>query len=142
MRLSAAVILVLAAMVSASGLERYTVPGVETDQVLMSIHVWGAVRSPGTYLVPVEADLVAGISAAGGPTSVAKLSGVRIIYEDEEIDYDLDRFLDARGDPVPALRPGATIHVPTRSFEWWKEAIDFSYKIIVAVNLIWIMSER
>jgi protein involved in polysaccharide export with SLBB domain len=115
---------------------------VETDEVLMSIHVWGEVRSPGTYLVPVEADLIAGISAAGGPTSVAKLSDVRIVYDDAEERYDLARFLDAEGDPVPRLRPGATIHIPTRGFEWWKEVIDFSYKIIVAVNLIWIMSER
>jgi hypothetical protein len=92
--------------------------------------------------VPVEADIIAAVSAAGGPTSVAKLSDVRIVYEDGEVRYDLDRFLDGEGDAVPGLRPGATIHVPTRSFEWWKEAIDFSYKIIVAVNLIWIMTER
>ncbi|MBN2587220.1 MAG: hypothetical protein JXA64_11510 [Candidatus Fermentibacteraceae bacterium] len=142
MRLSAVVILAALAVASASGLERYTVPGVETDEVLMSIHVWGEVRSPGTYLVPVEADLVAGLSAAGGPSSVAKLSDVRIVYDDGELRYDLDRFLDAEGDPVPGLRPGATIFVPRRGFEWWKEVIDFSYKIIVAVNLIWIMSER
>ncbi|OPL17914.1 MAG: hypothetical protein AVO35_07055 [Candidatus Aegiribacteria sp. MLS_C] len=142
MRRVALLVLAAVAAVSASGLERYTVPGVETDQVLMSIHVWGEVRSPGTYLVPVGADLIAGISAAGGPTSVARLSDVRIVYADSDLEYDLDRFLDAEGDPVPVLRPGATIHVPTRGFEWWKEAIDFSYKIIVAVNLIWIMSER
>jgi len=142
MRLSVVLSLALTAAVFASGLQRYTVPGVETDQVLMSIHVWGEVRSPGTYLVPVEADLIAGISAAGGPTSTAKLDDVRIVYGDGEERYDLDRFLEGDGEPAPRLRPGATIHIPTRGFEWWKEAIDFSYKIIVAVNLIWIMTER
>lgn len=142
MRIVSVLILAAVAAVTASGLERYTVPGVETDQVLMSIHVWGEVRSPGTYLVPAGADLITGISAAGGPTAAAKLNDVRIVYDDTDIEYDLDRFLDARGDPVPVLRPGATIHIPTRGFEWWKEAIDFSYKIIVAVNLVWIMIER
>ncbi|MCD4776433.1 MAG: hypothetical protein K8S15_10340 [Candidatus Aegiribacteria sp.] len=142
MRISAVLVITVVFILYASGLERYTVPGVETDEVLMSIHVWGEVRSPGTHLVPVEADLIVGISVAGGPTSQAKLSDVRIIYEDSEIRYNLDHFLDAEGDPIPVLEPGATIHIPTNSFEWWKTAIDFSYKIIVAVNLIWIMTDR
>lgn len=142
MRLFAVPLLVVVLSLAASGLERYTVPGVETDEVLMSVHVWGEVRSPGTYLVPVESDLIAGISAAGGPTSVARLSDVRIVYDDSEVKYDLGHFLEGRGDPVPELQPGATIYLNTRGFEWWKEAIDFSYKIIIAVNLIWIMSER
>lgn len=142
MRISAVLVITAVFILYASGLERYTVPGVETDEVLMSIHVWGEVRSPGTYLVPVEADLIVGISVAGGPTSQAKLSDVRIIYEDSEIRYNLDHFLDAEGDPIPDLEPGATIHIPTNSFEWWKTAIDFSYKIIIAVNLIWIMTDR
>jgi len=142
MRISAVLLITAVFILYASGLEGYTVPGVETDEVLMSIHVWGEVRSPGTYLVPVEADLIVAISAAGGPTSQAKLSDVRIVYEDSEIRYNLDRFLDADGGPVPHLDPGATIHIPTNSFEWWKTAIDFSYKIIIAVNLIWIMTER
>jgi len=142
MKISAVLVITAVFVLHASGLEGYTVPGLETDEVLMSIHVWGEVRSPGTYLVPIEADLIVGISAAGGPTAQAKLSDVRIVYEDSEIKYNLDRFLDAEGGPVPDLQPGATIHVPTKSFEWWKAAIDFSYKIIVAVNLIWIMSER
>jgi hypothetical protein len=139
----ASVLLILAVFIaSASGLEGYTVPGVETDEILMSIHVWGEVRSPGTYLVPVEADLIAGISAAGGPTQQASLGDVSIVYEDFEIEYDLHNFLDAEGDPVPELHPGATIYIRTRSYEWWKEAIDFTYKIVVAVNLIWIIIDR
>lgn len=142
MRVSVVIVLTAVFVLYASGLEGYTVPGVENDEVLMSIHVWGEVRNPGTYLVPVNADLIAGISAAGGPTSKAKLSDVRIVYEDSDIRYDLSRFLDAEGSPIPDLLPGATIHVPTNSFEWWKTAIDFSYKIIIAVNLIWLMTER
>ncbi|NOQ22715.1 MAG: hypothetical protein GQ565_08720 [Candidatus Aegiribacteria sp.] len=142
MRVSVVLVITAVFVLYASGLEGYTVPGVETDEVLMSIHVWGEVRNPGTYLVPVGADLITGISAAGGPTSKAKLSDVRIVYEDSDIRYDLNRFLDAEGGPVPDLNPGATIHIPTSNFEWWKTAIDFSYKIIIAVNLIWIMTER
>lgn len=140
---SASILFVLTVCTAfASGLEGYTVPGVETDQVLMSIHVWGEVRDPGTHLVPVDADLIAGISAAGGPTMEANLGDVSIVYEDYEIRYELDKFLDARGQEIPDLLPGATIYIPTRSYEWWKDAVDFTYKLIVAINLIWIMIDR
>jgi len=142
MRVSAVLVITAVFVLYASGIEGYTVPGVETDEILMSVHVWGEVRSPGTYLVPIDADLIVGISSAGGPTSTAKLSDVRIVYEDSEIIYNLDRFLEADGGPIPDLMPGATIYIPTNSSEWWKAAIDLSYKIIISVNLIWIMTER
>ncbi len=126
----------------ASGLEEYVIPGVDTDEVLMSIHVWGEVRTAGTYLVPVGADLIAGISAAGGPAETAELSDVRIVYDSTEIVYDLTEFLDGEGEPIPVLLPGATIYVEEQCKEWWKDTIDFAYKIIIAVNIIWIMVER
>jgi hypothetical protein len=124
------------------GGEGYVIPGVETGEVLMNVHVWGEVVRPGTYQVPFDADLVAAISEAGGPGGEADLGGVRLVYEGIEIEYDLDDFLEGAGEPVPALRPGATIYIPRRSFEWWKEAIDIGYKVLVAVNLIWLMTER
>ncbi len=142
MRSVPAAALLLSAASLASGIESYTVPGLETDRVRMSIHVWGEVGVPGTHLVPVGADLVAGISAAGGPTPEADLGGVSIVYEGSGVEYDLGDFLRAEGEPVPTLRPGATIHVPTRRYEWWKDAIDFAYKIIIAVNVVWLMLER
>ena len=142
MKIASVLLILTVFIVSASGLEGYTVPGVETDEILMSIHVWGEVRNPGTYLVPVEADLIAGISAAGGPTQQASLGDVSIVYENFEIEYNLHNFLDAEGAPVPELLPGATIYLRTRSYEWWKEAIDFTYKIVVAANLIWIIIDR
>ena len=126
----------------APGREGYVVPGVETGEVLMNIHVWGEVINPGTHLIPFDADLVSAISEAGGPRSEADLGGIRIVYEGVEIENDLGRFLEGTGEPVPALRPGATIYVPRRAFEWWKEAIDIGYKVLVAVNLIWLMSTR
>lgn len=139
MRLPTAVLLLIAVISAASGLEGYTVPGLDSQEVLMSIHVWGEVHDPGTHLIPAGSDLIAGLSAAGGPTSTANLGDVSIVYDDHEIEYDIEKFLDAEGEPVPELIPGATVYVPTRNYEWWKDAVDFSYKIIVAANIIWIM---
>jgi hypothetical protein len=134
-----ALLLAIAAALSASGMEGYTVPGLENQEVLMSIHVWGEVALPGTHLVPVPSDLIAGISAAGGPTQTASLSDVRIVFDDTEIIYDLDRFLQGDGDPVPELQPGATIYLRPRSYEWWKDTVDFAYKIVVTANILWIL---
>ncbi len=137
-------LLVLAAVVtSAEGADGYVVPGVETGEVLMTVHVWGEVRSPGTVLIPVGSDLVAALSAAGGPTGSADLGGVRVVYESgPDSEYDLDDYLDGEGDPVPVLTPGATVYVRQSRTAWWKDTIDFAYKIIVAVNLVWILAER
>lgn len=128
---------------SAVGLDGYVVPGVETGEVLMTVHVWGEVRSPGTVQIPVGSDLVAALSAAGGPTGSADLGGVRVVYDSgPDTEYDLDDYLDGEGAPVPVLTQGATVYVPQSSTAWWKDTIDFAYKIIVAVNLVWILAKQ
>lgn len=138
------VLLAFSALASGDeGLDGYVVTGVETGEVLMSVHVWGEVRAPGTVLIPVGSDLVAALSAAGGPTGNADLGGVRLVYDSgPETEYDLDDYLDGEGAPVPVLTPGATVYVPQSSTAWWKDTIDFAYKVIVAVNLVWILAER
>ncbi len=136
------ILICVISLLNSSGLDEYVIPGVETDEVLMSIHVWGQVMRAGTYLVPVDADLIAGISVAGGPTETAELSKVSIVYDSTEVVYDLKDFLNGEGEPIPVLMPGATIYIGEQCKEWWKDTIDFAYKIIIAVNVIWIMVER
>jgi len=141
MKRQALLLLVSAALVRASGLEGYTVPGLDDREILMSIHVWGEVATPGTHLVPLSCDLIAGISAAGGPTSTASLSDVRIVVDSTETVYDLEGFLEGEGAPVPDLQPGATVYLRARRYEWWKDAVDFAYKIIVTANILWVILE-
>lgn len=135
-------LLMAAATVSATGMESYYVPGVETGEVLINVHIWGEVRTPGTFQVPVGSDLVAALSAAGGPVRTADLDNVKVVQGETEVEYNLADFLEAEGEPLPVLGPGATVYVPERGFEGWKEVIDFGYKILVAVNLVWVMTER
>jgi hypothetical protein len=142
LRIAPVLLLVLALSVFASGLESYYVPGVETGEVLISVHIWGEVRTPGTFQIPVGSDLVVALSAAGGPVSTADLDKVKVVEGDTEVEYSLSEFLEAEGEPLPVLGPGATVYVPERGFEGWKEVIDFGYKILVAVNLVWLMTER
>lgn len=142
MRIVPALLAVMALVAAASGLESYYVPGVETGEVLISVHIWGEVRNPGTFQIPVGSDLVVALSAAGGPVGTADLDNVKVVEGDAEVEYNMTEFLEAEGAPLPVLGPGATIYVPERGFEGWKEIIDFGYKILVAVNLIWLMSDR
>ncbi|HRY60619.1 MAG TPA: SLBB domain-containing protein, partial [Candidatus Fermentibacter sp.] len=84
--------LMLSALLS-QGMGGYVVPGVETGEVQMNVHVWGEVLDPGTYLLPFDADLVEAVSAAGGPTAKADLDAVRIVTSLGEVEYDLAGFL-------------------------------------------------
>jgi len=133
--------LMLSALLS-QGMGGYVVPGVETGEVQMNVHVWGEVLDPGTYLLPFDADLVEAVSAAGGPTAKADLDAVRIVTSLGEVEYDLAGFLRGEGHPAPALTPGTTVYVPVSTSDWWKEALDIAYKIIVTVNLVWLMADR
>lgn len=118
----------------------YTVTGIDSDQITMSVNVWGQVRNPGAHLIPWDSDLRDAISAAGGPLPDADLSSVRIISTGLEIEYDLSDFLAGRGAPLPAMEPDATIYIGMSSYEWWKDAVDFGYKILIMANVIWVMS--
>lgn len=131
--------LLLCGQVPSSG-DGYIVPGVDAEQVTMIVNVWGEVRSPGAHHIPWNADLVAALSAAGGPTSQADLRDVRIVYRDFQSDYDLRAYLDGQGSTVPSMEPGVTVYIGRSGYEWWKEAIDFAYKIIVAVNVILVVT--
>jgi len=81
----------------------YIVPGVDAERVTMTVNVWGEVRNPGVHQIPWNADLVAALSAAGGPTGQADLRDVRIVYRDFQSEYDLRAYLDGEGSTVPAM---------------------------------------
>jgi hypothetical protein len=137
-----AALALLAGPVSSSGTEGYYVPGVDTGDVLMSVHIWGQVANPGTQQVPAGCDLVAALSAAGGPTSKASLDDIRMIVDGIETEYDLDAFLSGEGDSVPQLVPGTTIYVQESHSGWWRDAMTVAYTLLLTVNLVWVMSER
>ncbi|MBN1348928.1 SLBB domain-containing protein [candidate division KSB1 bacterium] len=48
------------------------------ERLLITVHVWGEVRTPGGFLVPDDTDILELISKAGGPTEFSNLSDVKI----------------------------------------------------------------
>ncbi|MCK5786885.1 MAG: SLBB domain-containing protein, partial [Candidatus Sabulitectum sp.] len=137
MRASILIVFTIAAMSLA--VEDYSLPGINSDEILMQVNVWGEVRSPGMHLVPWDSDLRDAISAAGGPTSTADLSCVKIIFDGMDIEYDLSDYLSGNGALLPAMEPDATVYISTSSYEWWKDVVDFSYKLLVMANVILLM---
>jgi len=124
----------------AAAVADYSLPGVDSNEILMPVNVWGEVRSPGVYMIPWDSDLRDALSAAGGPTSTADLSSIKIILTGIDIEYNLSDYLSGHGNPLPGLEPDATIYLSTSNYEWWKDVVDFSYKLLVMANVILLMS--
>lgn len=100
------------------GLYDYSDP----TSVNMKVAVWGFMRYPGRYIVPVNTTVADLLSYAGGPTDDANLEDIRLyrVMEDStqimiKINYnDLfwEQRLDSRKKYVPEIKGGDIILVP------------------------------
>ena len=94
-------------------------------EITMSINLWGYVRNPGRYEVPISTDLIQLLSYAGGPNADANLGTVkisRVVRRDDairivEYTVNLER-LDKLDEKARDLEPGDTIFVETPPFSW------------------------
>jgi hypothetical protein len=94
-------------------------------EITMSINLWGYVRNPGRYEVPISTDLVQLLSYAGGPLAEADLGSVKIsrVVRREDgirtVEFIVNlRHLDKLDDKARGLEPGDTIFVDSPSFVW------------------------
>jgi NADH:ubiquinone oxidoreductase subunit F (NADH-binding) len=82
----------------------------------MEVNLWGYVRNPGRYEVPISTDLVELLSFAGGPTQGASLDDVKIVrgirggstIRKVEFRINLDR-MERLDDKALDLEPGDTV---------------------------------
>jgi hypothetical protein len=120
---------------------RYIItPG--SDAFLMTVRVWGEVQRPGLYDVPIGTDLIEIISAAGGPTSKANLSKVRVIRTDssqsegEVQTISVKRFVE-KGDVaiIPEIRPFDTIVVPMRPSQYVLQSLSWTQQFMSLVSI-------
>lgn len=124
---------------------RYAVPGSPT----MDVRVWGAVRTPGTYQVELDQDLIGVLTMAGGPVfdrergnedrevtvRLARTSGSArsVIYE-----APLDELYGSASD-YPDLQTGDIVSVDVeyrQRFGWRDAATIFSSVGTVAVIVL------
>jgi hypothetical protein len=91
-------------------------------EISIQVNLWGFVRNPGRYEVPISTDLVQLISFAGGPQQEADISSVKItrIVRDEairKVEFTINlRHLDQLDDQSLSLQPGDTIFIDSKSF--------------------------
>ena len=108
-----------------------------TDAYLMTVKVWGEVRQPGIYEVPIGVDLVELLSSAGGPTNKAKLSKIKIIHAEEEDGEDLvvsvnvKEFLNTgNSELIPEIKPNDTIVVPVKPTQYILTSLSYTSQIM------------
>lgn len=91
-----------------------------TVSVLSSIGqrvtILGSVGAPGNYPVSSEINLLELLSMAGGYSSDARLTGIRIFHKDRlqpATEVDLESYLETSNiDNIPKIRPGDMVFVP------------------------------
>lgn len=108
-----------------------------TIQPLYRINVLGEIKKPGLYYVTGVEKLSSLLALAGGETSDADLSGLKLLRNNEEIEIKGSDVITQGGtlDDI-GLRSGDRIYVPR---EWWVSAKNTTFiisGIAVIVTLI------
>jgi hypothetical protein len=123
-----------------SGLEN------KTGEWTIEVNVWGFVRNPGKYSVPISARLIDVISLAGGPTERAELEHVKVVH-DQNVDstitqlvrvIDLDEY-KRTGDPQanPVLYPNDTIIIPGDNLNAFNQVLSIVSNVaVVTLSII------
>ncbi|HOO13982.1 MAG TPA: SLBB domain-containing protein [Candidatus Marinimicrobia bacterium] len=108
-----------------------------SDAMLMTVKIWGEVTRPGLYDVPIGTDLIDLISAAGGPTTRANLSKVKLIHgsPDEEENYvtivNIKKFLETGDlDMIPEIKPSDTIVVPVKITQHFLTSLSWTQQLL------------
>ena len=112
------------------------------DALLMSVQVWGEVRQPGVYEVPIGIDLITLLSSAGGPTNSAKLKKVKIISQNSEEGENIVKTVDVKEylstgdiDLIPEMKAGDTIVVPVRASQIIMTTLSWTQQIVYILSL-------
>ena len=116
-----------------------------SDALLMTVKVWGEVKQPGIYEVPIGMDLIELISSAGGPTNSAKLSKVKIIRSEDIIQNNdnnqevnnsiisanVREYLNS-GNPetIPILKPNDTVVIPIKPTQYLLTTFSWTQQVM------------
>ena len=121
----------------------------KSGEITMPINLWGYVKNPGRYEVPISTDLVQLVSFAGGPLAEASLSNVqitRVMRRDTQIrkvEFIVDlKHLDQIDDMALNLQAGDTIFIDNIPFQWrdfFSIITTAAIVITAAANIILVM---
>ena len=115
----------------------------DPESVNIKVSVWGFVRYPGKYLIPIYASVTDLLSYAGGPTDAAHLDDLRIyrINDDSsqtliKVDYNDIMYkdkLDKKYKKTPTLEGGDILVVPGSPRLYTREQVSLWVTVISAL---------
>ncbi|KAF0153641.1 MAG: hypothetical protein FD143_173 [Ignavibacteria bacterium] len=126
----------------------------DPETVNIYVSVWGWVRYPGKYKIPINTDVSDLLSYSGGPLEGADLEDIRIVRVDEDSTQRMIKFsfndvmyeskLQNRFRKVPRLDAGDVLVVPGEPklyfrdhFSIWMSVISMLISLsILALNII------
>lgn len=129
-----------------TGTNRGSILDNTSGEFTMEVNVWGFVRSPGKYTVPISARLIDVISLAGGPSERAELDEVQVVH-DQAIDSTITQLVRVinleeykrTGDPSsnPVLYPNDTIVIPGDSLNTFNQVLSVVSNVaVVTLSII------
>ena len=116
-------------------------------ELMIRVHIWGEVHSPGEYLLPNKSTILDLISKAGGPTEYGSLHNVRVTHKEARSPHytivDLKAYLEKEKKEEykqpPVLFPGDVVYVQKNNWYRWTQITRISSQVIsIASMFYWI----
>ena len=119
-------------------------------ELTINVNLWGPVRLPGRYEVASKTDLIQLLSLAGGPTTAAKLSEVKVtrIFPTDSGLARQDHYVNLENledvtEEEMKLQPGDTIFFDTTAWAQVKDVLGvlasvstFSYSLYLLLTIL------
>jgi hypothetical protein len=113
----------------------YYSPSVK-GKVLIPVHIWGEIRNSGLHFIPLDTNLLNGLSLAGGPTSSSKLDSVLVTTsrngKREKMSFDITQGGDLTLEDFK-LRPGDTIFIEKDTYRQDRAYYTSLFGVILTV---------
>jgi len=105
----------------------------KAGEITMTVNLWGNVKNPGRYEIPISTDLVELLSFAGGPSGRATLDAVRIVrtvrrdnlMRKVEFEVNLDE-MQKLDEKALDLEPGDTVIIEGGNMDFRDYALIIS----------------
>lgn len=111
----------------------------DAETVNIKVAIWGNVRNPGRYVIPVYTTMVDLISLAGGPTEAADLDDLRLYRspqsgEQQLLTFRYDDLLGSgqliKNRNVPKLEPSDVLLVPGAPPMYFRDWFSLTLSVI------------
>ena len=122
----------------------YYAPGEQEKELLIIVHIWGEVHTPGKYIVRDGTNLIDLISEAGGPTRFGKMDIVHVAHKGDvgqHIDvYDIKKYIEKEIILIPVLMPGDVVLVKRNTWGRFLDVGQVTSVFAVILNSILILT--